>query len=217
MTSPNKIDIWKSELRIITSDITDTIENQHIFKSLVDIVAANPKINKPNLVWDHLRSNFGASLVLGISRQVDRNKKKVLSLLEFLEDIKVNAQIITRQWFVQQYVQSGLPASIGDSHFTEHFGSKSELDDVIVETDIQELKASTAKVLEFRHKRIAHKDADKKLIVDLNFTEVEAALKSVEKIIIKYQLLLNQAGYSQLLPTITYDWQDIFRTSWIPK
>jgi len=208
-----KIIQWKKELERITNDVTDTIESQFIFKRMVEIVGANSKINTDNLFWDHLRANFGADMVLGITRQVDE-RTEVVSLLKLLKDIRANSTLLTRDWFATQY-EPNLPRQIGEQHFAEHFGTGTELDPAIVEQDIKTLEAATKKVERFRHTRIAHKNADERLVIELNFTEVEIALKVVEDLVIKYQLLLNQAGYDRLMPTITYNWESIFRTPWI--
>ncbi len=211
-----KIEQWKKEIQAITSDATDTIESQYIFKRLVEIVGSNPKINADNLFWDHLRASFGAYMVLGITQQVDE-RTEVISLLKLLEDIKTNPNVITRDWFADQYEANGLPRQVGKQHFAEHFGSKLEVDATIVAQDIQELKSATAKVARFRHTRIAHKNADERFVIDLNFSEVEQALEKIEKLVIKYQLLLNQSGYEALMPTITYNWESIFKVPWIEE
>ncbi|MBU6431158.1 MAG: hypothetical protein KGJ58_02790 [Patescibacteria group bacterium] len=210
-----KIEQWKRDIEKITSDVTDTIESQFIFKRLGEIVTANSKIGADNLFWDHLASSFGASLVLGITRQVDK-RPEVVSLLKLLEDIKDNPGIITKQWYGDEYEKSPvLGRAFGIQSFEEHFGSKPELDPDLIEKDIQALKSATAKVARFRHTRIAHKNADERLVIDLNFAEVEAALKEVERLVIRYQLLLNQSDYNELMPSITYNWESIFRTPWI--
>jgi hypothetical protein len=209
----HKIAQWKRELELITNDVTDIIESQFIFKRVVDIVGANPKINTDNLFWDHLRANFGAYMVLGIARQVDE-RTEVVSLLKLLENIRANYTVLTRDWYAGQY-EPNLPRQIGEQHFAEHFGAGAELDPAIVEHDIRALESATAKVERFRHTRIAHKNADERLVIELDFTEVETALKVVEDLVIKYQLLLNQAGYDKLMPTITYNWESIFKTPWI--
>lgn len=210
-----KIEQWKEEIKRITNDVTDTIESQFIFKRLREIVAANPKISTDNLFWDHLVASFGADLVLGITRQVD-TRTEVISLLKLLNDILGNSGIITKQWYGDQYEQSSvLGRAFGDQSFAGHFGSGDNLDVAMLKKDIQNLTSATAKIARFRHTRIAHKNTDERLIINLNFTEVGEALKVVEDLVIRYQLLLNQSGYSQLMPTITYNWESIFRTPWI--
>jgi hypothetical protein len=214
MITHDKIEQWQREIEIITNDVTDIIESQYILNYIKKIVTNNKNLNSSNIFWDHILASFGAFLVLGISRQVD-NKKEVISLFRLLKDIENNASIIKRDWFSKQYEQHNLPKSIGEQHFSENFGSKPELDIYIVKNDIQTLTESTSKIKKFRHTKIAHKNADKNLVVDLNFSEIENALSIIEKIVIKYQLLLNQSGFRELMPTITYDWEKIFRKPWI--
>lgn len=215
MSIHSKIGQWKDEIERITNDFTDTIEARHILSRLREIITANPKINTDNLFWDHLTASFGASMVLGIARQVDE-RTEVISLLKLLNDIRSNASIITREWFADQYKPT-LPREIGEQHFAENFGQMAELDTAIVEKDIQDLNQATAKVKKFRHTRIAHKNADERLVIDLNFEEVDKAIEVIERIVIKYQLLLNQSGMPQLMPVIQYDWEAIFREPWLKE
>ena len=196
-SNPPKIDQWKKDIETITSDVTDTIENQFVFKRLIEIVKANPQIgNEDNLFWDYLTANFGAGLVLGVARQVD-DRPEVISLRKLLRDIKENASVMTRLWFIEQYAERGM-VHFGDPHFTERFGLKPEIDTAIVEKDIADLVAATKKVEMFRHTRIAHKNVDKTFVIDLNFGEIEVALKVVEELVIKYQLLLTKVVIASL-------------------
>ena len=211
----SKIEQCKRELELITNDTTDTIEVQFVFKRIGEIVAANADIQADNLFWDHLAASFGANLVLGITRQVD-TRTEVVSLLKLLEDIRNNPGIITKQWYEDQYENGGvLGRAFGTASFEEHFGSRPELDTALIEKDIQDLKSATAKVARFRHTRIAHKNADQRLVIDLKASDAEAALKEVERLVIRYQLLLNQAGFTELMPSILYNWESIFRVPWV--
>jgi hypothetical protein len=215
MQQKNKIEQWEKELAEIASDVTDLIENQHIFHRLGEIIQTNPKINKDNFFWDHLKANYGAALVIGIARQVDE-RKDVVSLMRLLKDLERNNGVITRQWFVDQYKPDFMKA-IGEQHFTDRFGNGIELDNSIIKKDIEELTLTTANVEKFRHTRIAHRKKDRGLEFDLSFQEVDTALASLEKLVIKYEALLNQAGFERLMPSILYDWEEIFCTPWIEK
>jgi hypothetical protein len=208
-----KIQQWKEGLELITNDITDTIESLFVFKRLAEIVQANARINKDNLFWDHLTASFASILVLGVARQVDE-RTEVISLLKLLKDVRDNVSIVTRDWFADQY-EPNLPRQIGEQHFAEHFGSATALDVTIVEKDIAELVSKTNTVARYRHTRIAHKNADKRLVIELKVSELEDALNAIEELVIKYQLLLNQAGFEKLMPEIHYDWEELLRTAWI--
>lgn len=210
-----KIEQWKREIKVITNDVMDAIENQFIFNRVSEIVAANSKINKDNLFWDHFAASFGASSVLGITRQVDE-RTEVISLLKLLEDIKDNPGIATKTWLADLY-EATLPRQMGEQAFVEHFGSGEDVDPAILEEDIRQLKVATSKVARFRHTRIAHKNASEKLVVDLSFDEAREALKVIEELVIKYNLLLNGGGFQKLMPEIQYGWEIVFRTPWIEK
>ena len=105
------------------------------------------------MILDHLTANFGASLVLGITRQVDE-RTEVISLLKLLQDIKANPNTITKNRLQTQY-EKNLPRQIGEQHFAENFGSGEEVDTQILERDIKELNLLLPKVAKFRHTRIA--------------------------------------------------------------
>jgi len=212
VTMPPEITRWKKEIEEITNDVTDLIENQHVFHRLGEIIQANSKLSKDNFFWDHLRANYGAAMVIGIARQVD-GKAVVISLVRLLKDIERNHNIITKSWFADQYTT--LPRQIGEAHFVEHFGTGAEIDVSLVKKDINDLSTATKTIQKFRHTRIAHKNKDKTIKIDLSFQEVDNALALLEKLVIKYQLLLNQAGFSELMPSIHYNWEEIFRVPWI--
>jgi|SRR3989344_1920342 len=210
-----QIERWRNELKELTDDVIDLVENQHIYHRIGEIIAANPKISQDNFFWDHLRANYGAAMVVGIARQVDE-RRDVISLMRLLKDIERNASIITKQWFADRY-EATLPRQIGERDFAENFGSGESLDPAIMRKDITDFSLITANVEKFRHTRIAHKNKDHSLRINLSFREVDDALTFLKNLIIKYQLLLNQSGMPDLMPVIQYDWEAILRVPWIEK
>jgi hypothetical protein len=210
---PSQIEQWKMELGEITNDVTDLMENQHIFHRVGEIILANIKINSDNFFWDHLRANYGAAMVVGIGRQVDE-RRDVISLMRLLKSIEKNNKIITKKWFADQY-GTGLIRQVGEQHFADHFGKIETLDASVIKNDIAGLTAITENVKKFRHTRIAHKNKDRSLQIDLSFREIDDAVAFLEKLVIKYQLLLNQKGFTTLMPTVVYDWEAVLRTPWI--
>ena len=208
-----KIEQWKNELDEITNDLTDIVENQFIFHRIGEIIQANPKINQDNFFWDHVRANYSAAMVVGITRQVDEGRR-VISFMRLLKDIERNPTIITKTWFADQY-EAHLPRQIGEVHFAENFGSRETLDPAIVKKDIDDLSTITAAIEKFRHTRIAHKTKDPNKRTSLTFKELDDAVDHLVGLITKYQLLLKQSGMPNLMPVIQYDWEAILRTPWI--
>jgi hypothetical protein len=208
-----KIEEWKKEFDEITNDLIDIVENQFIFHRIGEIIQTNPKINQDNLFWDHLRANYSAAMVVGITRQIDEDRR-VISFMRLLKDIERNVTVITKTWFADQY-QKNLSRQIGEAHFAKNFSSGEALDPAIVKKDIDDLATITTGIEKYRHTRIAHKIKDPTLRTSLTFKELDDAIDHLAKLITKYQLLLNQAGMPNLMPVIQYDWEAILRTPWI--
>ncbi len=200
-------------MKEIESDVTDLLENRFVFEKVTSLIKSNPEINKDNILWDYLKLNYGSAMVLGIARQVD-TKRSSVALLRILGEIKKSHQVITEKWFAKQYVNTVMGSDFGAKEFKENFGREGFLDEKIVDDDIKSFKNQTVDILNFRHTRIAHKNKDKTLAFDLPFSKVNSALDLLEKIVIKYNLLLNQVGIEKLLPVMTYDWEEVFRVPW---
>lgn len=213
---------WKNLIEETTNDIADLVEDRYVFNEITSIVKKNQKLNKDNLFWDFLRTNYVASMVLGVCRQADINKNS-LSLVNLLNEIFENPEVIIKEWFVAQY-QKGKQGETkravvrqGEADFEKNFGRGNFIEPSIIYSDIGSLLYCTREIKKFRNKRIAHKDKNHKLKFNVNFNDLNKAIDALEQTTIKYNLLLNQSGYidSTLLPAIQYDWQEIFRIAWI--
>ena len=184
---------WRDAIEDITNDVTDLIENRFVFNRVVKMVSENRELQQNNLYWDYLKLNHGSAMVLGISRQVDPDKH-TYGLIKLLEDMSKNSPALTVDWFLSSYKNPTMELGklMGEKDFRENFGTGSHVDKKIIEEDIKILKNATKIILQFRHNRIAHKNKDKSLSFSLDFSEIGKALDVLEKLVIKYQLLLNQ-------------------------
>lgn len=210
---------WRSAIEDITSDVTDLIENRFVFNRVVEMVNSNKELQQDNLYWDYLKLNHGSAMVLGISRQVDPNKH-TYGFIKLLEDISKNSSTLTVEWFISFYKNPTreLGKLMGEKDFRENFGAGKHVDKKIIDEDIGALKNATKVIQKFRHNRIAHKNKDKSLSFSLDFSEIGKALDILEKLVIKYHLLLNQAGFVDgLLPVIQYEWEEIFCKPWLKE
>lgn len=215
---------WKQGIDEIANDIIDLVEHRWLFKQLEEIIKRNTNLNKDNLFWDFLRYNYVASMVLGICRQVDSDKNSI-SLLNLLSDISSHPETLTKKWFISAYRDGRdgdfrrLMVGQGIKDFEDNFGKNEFIDPSIIDSDMNNLLRHTREIKKFRNKRVAHKDKNKKLKFDVDFTVLDEAVNVVEKTAIKYNLLLNQSGYPEtgLLPVVQYDWEEIFMQPWISK
>jgi hypothetical protein len=210
----NLLNNWKGALEGITSDVIDMVESRYLFTRTMEVAVANPDLGAGGFFWDHFKKNYASTMVLSIARQVD-NKKEVQSLLRLLLDIKKHHESITKDWYSDEYQKSpALGKEFGIIAFEEKFGKGEYLDENIVQSDIDSLLTVTSKIEDFRHKRVAHKNKNESLIFDVNFDDLSNALNELERIVKKYQVLINQSGM-ELMPTIQYDWEKVYRLPWI--
>lgn len=96
----NKIDKWKIDIKKISDDVTNLVENRFIYNQIVGITKANSTISHPNVFWDFFKNNYVASQVLSICNQVDSDKDS-LSLLNLLNEIFNNPELVTKEWYCQ--------------------------------------------------------------------------------------------------------------------
>jgi hypothetical protein len=82
--------------------------------------------------------------------------------------------------------------------------------------DLQRLQAIEALHKEFIDRRLAHYDKATRLGTLPTMQELYGAVGDVEKMVIKYHLLL-KAETVRLLPITQYDWKAIFRSPWITE
>lgn len=221
-----KICLWRKEIEKITRDISELLLNRYFYRELQNIVTSNATINKGNHFWDSLKNNYIDSVVLVIRRQMDTDKRS-RSLMNLLNDIFDNPEILTKKWFASNYSNKIL--NLGNGDFESHFGGGTYIDPSIVYADIGEIKHKTKKVVLYVNQAVAHTDIifqkNHQIVVDrktgtkfkLSFNDLDSAIDSLEKKVIKYNLLLNQSGYAGLLPIIQYDWEEIFLVPWIAK
>ena len=221
---------WKKLLDEIINDLTNLVENRYIFNKIVAICKGNEDLKEDNVFWQFLRINYISSAVLNICRQVDTHPDS-LSLINLLNEILQNPKAITKRWFASQYQKNikGDPKKmddfkrvmfgVGKVDFENKFGSRNFIRKLTVSSDVRELKCHTKNIKEFRHKRIAHLDKNRKLKFNISFNDLNNTIDVLEKTALKYNLLLNQAAYAggTLLPTIQYDWKKIFKSPWIKK
>ena len=87
---------------------------------------------------------------------------------------------------------------------------KNDLVDIENETNVESVK-------NYRDWKVAHIDYQKWDKLNLDLEKLNKTINLLHEKILKYELRLNGVGYpdSGLLPTITYDWESIFKIPWI--
>ena len=115
---------------------------------------------------------------------------------------------------------TGMPGLADDlARFTydKHVGtSASVLDGNTVQQEIDSLQKASKTIHHYADRTVAHYDTRGLSEPVPKFADLEECLKVLEKLVLRYLLLLKGASQSTLLPAFTYDWKAVFRTPWIP-
>jgi hypothetical protein len=91
----------------------------------------------------------------------------------------------------------------------------SEMPMAVVQQHSAELKAAVAGIEHYVDRRVAHYDKRGLAQPTPTLDDLSGALHTLEKLVILYWRLLKGEHMSTMVPTITFDWQDIFLFPWI--
>ncbi len=232
---------WRSWLRIIAKDVQDLVIGRHIFWEVQGIIKANPKIQKPSSFYGWMGMTYAAWGLMAVRRQLDNDS---VSLKKLLGEMAIKPQILSRERYVAAYATTLMgPAAravregSADSHMQggAYAISRAEAEEIAnrsfdkfagrghphipkerIESDISQLRQVTEQVKVFADKRIAH-------LVNLQprvlptFNDLDKCVSLLEKLVLKYELILKRSAPASLLPTWQYDWKAIFYEPWIPR
>lgn len=205
---------WDGWLDTIYKEVVRLVEHQQIFEEVLEIISANPEIQKPNPFYRFLDDTYGAFGVMGVRRQIKSEEGG--SLAGLLEEIIENPSFLSQKRFVELH-RADMQAKANCTFDARFSGScTNHIDPAIVQQDLDELNTHGDKVEEYADKRIAHRD--KKHPVVPTFGELDACIDCLKKLTIKYSLLLKAEHLDNCFvpPFITeVDMEVIFRVPWI--
>lgn len=193
MTSVRTI---KRRLTPVLNSVSRLVEDKHFFQKYQSFIQSNTAIDKQSQFLPFIGTNYIEAAALGIFRELDRNRKSQ-SLLNLLRDIDANAGQFTYRRFAAKY--SGFMRPMAQRDF-QQFAVKdgSRIDRRKLKKDIAELKRLTRPVVRYRHKVVAHRNR-RPIASPGTISDLYAAIDLLEKLAIKYNLLLTQSGMNTLL------------------
>lgn len=206
---------WKSWLKILRREVHILLPHRLVFDETQKIIKDNVDIQKPSAFYNLLGQGYAALIVLGIRRQVKIDSKSI-SLAKLLTEISKQSNLVTRQDYIKLY-KGSVTSIFADKTFDKFAGTgKNEIDSDLVAKDLEQLKNAARSCEHYADRSLAHIDkrGSKKIPT---FSEVNNALRVLEELIIKYELLLTAAGWTSLTPTFQYNWKSIFKYKWINK
>ncbi len=213
---------WKQWLNTINRDIVGLAHQRRIFREIAEMFRANPTLQQSDgTVWEWLAENYATTAAVGVRRQADRSSRRpVISLERLLTEIAANPGVLTREWFVRQYVQDRPPIArrdfqrMGERGFNNFAGPTSKrISARRVLSDRQKLRTAAARVTHYVNKRLAHR-ARRGYRGPATFADLSAAIDELGRLLQRYQLLVNQAAMGFVEPVIQGDWEAVFRVPW---
>lgn len=204
-------------LEVIFSDVQDLLLDDHIFWELQDIVRNNPKFPEASgLFTQWMASAFVQATAVGVRRQA-RSDDDSVSLKWFLLEVRKYPSLVSRKHYMSLYEGKETQfIETAQQEFDEVAGEGAPyLSVALVEDHLRELDDAVKDIEHYVDRRIAHYDKRGLARPTPTFADLSSALKTLEKLVRLYWKLLKGPAVITLLPTIQYDWKDIFRFPWM--
>jgi hypothetical protein len=212
---------WLEWLEFVETGVIELCVGRGVYKEMLEMYRRNPEIQKPSLFYSWMRGLFVTWSVTLVGRLVDE-KRGTRSFVRLLRSIQQSSHPPSRQHHVAIYtaamtnVPDGEAARIANREFdrlvrdTEDLLPKKQ-----VEADIATLVTATKPIINFRHERVAHLDANPSEQLP-TYEHLDAAIFALVELLRKYSLLIKGVS-ADPFPTIQYDWLAIFRVPWMKQ
>jgi hypothetical protein len=218
MTEPERRRRLIQWLEAIYGDVQHMMVNDYLFWEFQKVVRANDNFkNASGLFTKFLAESYTQSAAVGIRRHAKLSDDG-FSVMRFLIEIQKYPQLVSRAHYINLYKGTEeWQVDMGQRHFDRVAGTGSaHIPSGLPERQMIEVKAALSNIEHFVDRRVAHRDKRDLARPLPKFAEVTDAIKALETIVIMYWGLLKGGSLSTLLPTIQYDWKDIFRFTWEP-
>lgn len=208
----------KNRFKIIENEISQLVEDKYIFEKYKEYIENSENVDKQSEFLFWIAKNYQILSVINVCKQVDE-RSDVESLVNLLKNIKKFKNSFLLDWFIKKYPD--WMRGNGENDFKQFSIKNNERISVEkIDKDIKEIKQaicgvkfgkkrqSVESLKKYRNKRGAHFASDnKKAIVPAK--RLLEAINVLEKITIKYNLLLNQAGMNTLLSSNIDDYIEL--------
>jgi len=97
---------WKGWLDTIHVDVRGLHVSRYIYRTVIDIVKSNPNIQTDDTFYGWMTTNYVASQVIGIRRQLD-NRADSVSLARLLQEVIKSPQVLSKERYLAFYKADG--------------------------------------------------------------------------------------------------------------
>lgn len=211
-----KIQKWQRMIKHSVDEIIDVNLRKYVFGKQKEIVLSNPRLQDRNVFVEYLFRNYSEAQVLAISRLVE--DRPVDSLVALLNDMLVNYEEVIQSGELKAFLIKEMSKTARDDFIKNHFQNQIEermntFSWEKLNSDKFDLLKATAKIKLLRDKWVAHRDVKRKQI-NLQYDEVDQAIKFIQEKVDEYYLLLTDAKMASFLPTGIEGDDEIFSFAW---
>lgn len=204
-------------LETACKEITQLKVNDHIFWEVQDIIKQSKNLKgRGGSFFQWMGHSYISDVTVRLRRVTD-TRSNSRSFLKFLERLKTEPTLLTRERYVSLY---GIKLQeIAHKDFDTISGKGSTSYSVAaIEKDIKLLKETVERINEYTNHYITHLASEDVLGKDYKpptFDEVRSAIDGICKMALRYKLLCLAVGQTDILPTWTYNWKSVFEVPWI--
>ena len=190
---------------------------QEMFWELQEVARENLKVLNPGQFFDWMCRNYVVAQTVAIRSFMDQSSD-AHSLWRMLFEILEHPGAISRAAHIRMYRNAPIGEGLGHSSFNAVAGKRAQaLSQRAVRTDMRRLEDASERVRRFVNKRIAHRTRPSEIRRLPKFDELDAALRALDEIFCKYNLLLRAQGLSSCRATRQYDWREVLSEPWVLK
>ena len=202
---------WRSWLERIVDDLTDLMTKRKLFLELMEIVNADPRTREPGAFVGWLLGNYATTIAVGIRRATDVHRKS-RSIGRLIFEALEHPKVITLAAHRRLYKRTKWSAD-GTFHGIAGKG-RVYLSGRVVRGHMRELERAERRIRPYVNKRVAHLAAPGALRTVATFDDLHRALDVLDRIVLKYYVLLTAKYMPSTMPIVAFEWRGALRNAW---
>ena len=210
----------------VEPDFQDALQARQIRRAIHTILESNPSLrNSKSILFWWMYWSYVGSIVIAVRRQL-KQRRDSISFQRLLIELQKAPELITRERVLNFFT-----ANPSDSVSTTILQRKAEnewdrqmgvgirgLSSKEVSADLDELRTATTAVEEFGDRVVAHfsKEQLNGVHSEATFDDLNRALDTIEKLMVKYGFLLRGKIYARgrMVSDLPDDWDKVFEVAW---
>ncbi len=197
---PEHRERWRGWIGVVEATLVGQVLDNYIFRRAMEVAARDGVVTPTNEVYRWLLRSYGTHVAIAVRRLVDSDDS-TYSLMALLKKIEQNPQVITREEFVEGY--TGEIRSAAHADFDRLAGPNEPcLPRSVVQKDKEALQALSDKIRPLVDKIIAHHEREPGSVPGITWSDLHDAVETLERMCIKYLLVLKREEPANLMPSI---------------